>query len=139
MLSAGFPKMFSMEWSFWVVLIVLYISKKPCNYTNLGDAGLKTAGLLRTFNLLICIANSKEGFLQHALKIILHLNSEYLFFLTFFFFNNIPRDWSSMENILNYTDIKVRYKSSGIKHTSKSFYLSEPWVFTYTLRKIIPT
>lgn len=45
-------------------------------------------------------------------------------FLFIYFFSNIPRDWSSMENIPDHTDNKVRYKSSGIRQTIKSFYLS---------------
>lgn len=40
--------------------------KKPV--FNLENAGLKTTRLLRTFDLLIYIANSEEGLLQYAFK-----------------------------------------------------------------------
>lgn len=43
-----------------------------------------------------------------------------------------------MQDFLDHADIKVRQKSSGIRQTSKSFYLAEPSVLTYTLRIIIP-
>ena len=56
-----------------------------------------------------------------------------------FSFSNSPRDWRSIENILNYTGNKVRHRSSRIRQSSKSLYLSEPWTVTYTVRGMIST